>query len=847
MDFDMSSCSFSDSEGADPTKAEKMGKLRLENEELRQTNDQMKESIDSLQNQLKQAIQASTSIDMLRKQLLLVQGKLTEATERNEVLSQKLAAAQKEPANTGQLNELRALVHKLETQLEDADMRFLKLKKEKSELVSTCKKQKELLDEATATAMHMKHKKKKAQKQQLKEQEYYEQIEAKANQTELEILRVTGENKRLQQEIEDLKVELQSSAASIHDLTSANTALKSENQKLLGAFTALEEQITQQSNEIVACHQERQMVTEMLRKMHVYVCASESLNDQLQTEVNDLNLKLKVKPQLNPDSDQFDITSLDISFPGELGTKCRHILEMKQYKPVQRIQTILNTLSNEITENEAAIHEKNQEIASSARALEKKESDSQKTIGILKALLMELKNLAVTEAAIDKCADCDADPAFLKFVAEKCILSTESSGNDTIPADFLSIDDISTRKQIVEREIRPDGEAMSLFVAQFLANTVLRRQLQKVLAVLPKKEEMSRLLKDLKCDSVQELIGYVGACQSELMKLKKQNTQLQKECKRAKKQQQQNTSDMSFKAQISRMQLQNDELQNELDLLQMRNQVLNNELSVTRQEDSKPREPVVVDPRIQELESLLSQKEEEIAQLKRDLDGSKRKTRETIEKMSSKQSKREKALLEEVETLTTRASELELKVAKKSKRHKLAIKEILRQNEQQVSDISCEYAQSKASYEAVIKGMEEKMGNARELSQKLMSTVSEKEKVNQRLAEENSQLRLAQKALEIKLIKLQETSQKERQVLLGQLSATKMSCQSQIQEADKASKKQAETKIQEIYGQVTAELSDFYRIGHESLDDESFKQVLVLVKRDLERLQIFQKQGVRIL
>ena len=838
----MSSCSFSDSDAQEPLKAQNIGGLRLENEQLRQSNEQMRETIASLQNQLRQALQATSAVESVKKQMTILQGKLRDANEQNEVLSQRLSTHRGD-TNATVINQLRQTVSTLESQLEESETRCKKLKKEKVEMASALKKQQEMLDEATATAEHLKKKKKKVQKQQLKDQEYYEEMETKANKAEAEIRRVVGENKSLQQEVEDLKIQIQTATATNNDLVNANKALKTENQKLLAAFSALEDQVSEQSNEIITCHEERQVLTEMLRKMHSYVCASESLNGKLQTELNDLNLKLKIKPQVRDDSDQFDGAAIEIPFTGTLGSRCRQVLEMRQYKPCQRIQMIFNTVASDISDKESAIQARDEQIEKITSALEKEESGSQKLGGVLKALLKELKNLAVTEASIDKCANCDADRGFIQFVAEKCVLSTENGEKETIPMDFFSIDDVSTRKQILEKFVQPQSEVFSLFVAQFLANTILRKQLQKVVSVLPKKEELSAVLTELKCGSLDELVSYVTACQAELMKMKRLNLKLQKQFKKSK-QDQPATSEMSIKAQLSRMQMQNDELQNELDIMHLRNQVLNNELTVTRQDDSKQKEVSVVDTRIPELEALLSQKDAEIEQLKKTLDGSKRKNMEVIQKLSSKQSKREKALLDEVETFKTRASELEIKVAKKVKRHKQTIKELVRQNEQQMTDISNEYEQSKAAYEATIKTMEDKMSTTREQSQKLLSAVSEKEKLNQKLAEENSQLRLTQKSLEIKILKLQETSQKERQVLLGQLSATKLSCQSHIQEADKLSKKQAETRVQELYNEVSTQLSEFYRLDRDSLDDETFKQLLILVKRDLNRLQIFQTQGL---
>ena len=801
------------------------------------------DGIPQLSDSFRGTVHDAESLDSLARQITILQARLSESKEENASLRKQLAVAtQKSDSSAIKLTELHATVSDLTGQMETLREKCAKLKMEKVELVSQCQKLQAAHDEAVTCAEQLRTKLKKMKKRECAMQECFEQAETRVNQVDLESQKVVSDNKNLRQEIEDLKLELESATASNSDLVKANQTLRSESHRVMSAFSALEEQIKAQSGEIVECHKERHIITEMLRKMYAHICASESLNGKLQAELDEVIVKMKGKMMSKDEHGQADLSSIEMPFSGALGSQCRQIMNMTQFTAAQRIQRILNIIASQLAQVERLATEKDERIAALSKSLETQNANSEKSEGTLKALLRELKNLAVTEANIDRHAFCDADQGFLQFVAEKCVSGSEGTGSASIPSDFFALDDINRRKAVIERQIGRESDAFALFTAQFLANTILRKQLQKALSGLAKKEELNVILSKLQCSDFHEILGYVEHLQGEITQLQRENRSLAKLCKNMKKSEP--VHDENVIVQMQSIQTRNDELQNEIRILELRNQALNQKIQEIQTEPTKEPTMPRTDPRVPELECLVLNKDHEIESLKQASERAQMENKRVIEKLTIKYSRREQLLLSEIESLKARITGFEVKIAKNAKRHRKEIKEITRKNELQRDEITAEYQQAKLSYDEAMQRMEEKMASTRELSQKLLKTVSDKERANQKLSEEIAKLRLSLKSMDMKLTKTQEESQKERQVLQGQISATKLSCQSQLQDYDRLMKKEAEARVKVLYDDTLRCLGEFYRIDTFTMDDESFRYLLSLVKRDLSRLQLFQNQGM---
>jgi hypothetical protein len=88
-------------------------------------------------------------------------------------------------------------------------------------------------------------------------------------------------------------------------------------------------------------HERTNLVT-IIRQLHACLCLSELKLSDLEQE----NLLLKsVRPKIVADHN----LQISIPFQGHLGAKLQMLLDMEHYEPMQRVQLVLNELSNEFT------------------------------------------------------------------------------------------------------------------------------------------------------------------------------------------------------------------------------------------------------------------------------------------------------------------------------------------------------------------------------------------------------------------------------------------------------------------------------------------------------------------
>lgn len=790
---------------------------------------------------VKALLHDAESVESLGRQIAILQNRLKQSKEENSSLKkQLLAMSHKSEQSSAKLAQLDTTVSDTRQQLEKLHQKYRNLKLEKAELQAECQRRQEVYDDALVRFEQLRHKARKLKKREVTMRECCEEAEARVSQTGLESQKVSTDNKNLRQEIEDLKFEIQSITTANSDLTKANEALRSENTRLMTAFSSLEDQVKNQSSEIAASHKDRQNINELLRKMYAMICSSESLNTKLQAEIDSMVSK-KGTP-ISDDDWRLQFSSIEIPFSGALGDNCRQIMNMGQFTAAQRIQRVLTVVAHELSAKDENLSKMTERVTRLEQLLQEQRETAEKSTSVLKALLRELKNLAVNETKIDRCAFCEADQGFIQFVAEKCVISSEQSQDDFVPSDFFCLEDISRRKAVIERYIKSDTDLFALFTAQFLANTVLRRQLQKTISGMTQQEDLEALLTQFQCRDLHEIVVTFQRLHNEVVGLQEENRALAKQCRSMKKQQQ-STVDIEARSQIQDAQTRNDELQHEVKILELRNHVLTQQLQTLQQEQTQNSESST-DLRVCELEDIVRQKQQEIERLQKSLEDKEIQNQKVIDKLTVKNSRQEKILFTQIEQFKVKIAELESKLVKTCKKHRAETRELIKKNQEQHEEMTREYEQAKLSYDETIKKMEEKIASTRELSQKLLNSVSEKERVNQKLAEEASHLRLSLKSVDMKLTTVQEEAQKERQLFQAQITATKLSCQSQIQDLDRLMKKEADNRVKSIFDTTLKILGDFYRIDQLTMDDESFKYLLSLVQRDLGRLKLFQTQGV---
>ena len=136
--------------------------------------------------------------------------------------------------------------------------------------------------------------------------------------------------------------------------------------------------------------------------------------------------------------------------------------------------------------------------------------------------------------------------------------------------------------------------------------------------------------------------------------------------------------------------------------------------------------------------------------------------------------------------------------------------------------------------------MRQKSDRSREMSQKLLQSLSESEQYNQQMQSENAQLHIENKSLEVKLTSLQEQMKKERQTVENRIAAQRVACDSKVQEVTRNMKQTIEEERTRLFSAIFRVFSSIYSFDASDLDENALLSLCERVKRDIEKLRAFQ-------
>ena len=881
-DLDLSSCSFLtevDENQQEPQISQAdYQNLVLQKDRLQEVNNQLQSSLDNLKAQLKEALEAVASTKGFSEQVQVLKGQLADANEKREKLQQdlKLAAENGENSNSKYLQEINtlrterdALAEEIEVQNEQRN----KLKQDKQALRAALEEKQVALENAIEDISKYKQQKKKLQQKQNISIAAMKEMQNKIDQLTVQVEKDQNEKTTQQQEIDELKLQ-------IGDITQSNTDLKNEIQSIKGelearnnANQALEAQFNAQREEMEAMTREKQKIITLLHKMSAAFSASEIKIESLQKE-NSLLMNKQAQKQTQRNASlmsRTDILDLKIPFEGELGDDCEKIMKLPQYQPIQRIQLILNESAKRLHETETEMKSIKDQHDSTVKQLEESNEESQKYIQILYALLKDLKELSLNEQNISKVADCNVDQHFINYVTEKCaqidptIREKVLSHPHFISSDFFFTDDVTKRKKEIQSIADQNDTTFAILTAQFIANTILHKQLDTLLAQkdvfpTPKVEEQEQPIADEQAQNSQSAASSANASgiaanhpelQEKLIKTTKYAKQLKQQIKKAQQTQMElQKADSEQKTKIAQLQIQNDDLKNELDVANMKLQVALNEAAkgensisgiATQIKDS------LENQKQQDISATLSElqrKNEECEQLNILLKKAQASFDQAIQTKTKQYKKQEEILKREIYSLTEQVDDLTQQIALKKKQQKKKDKINAQHQEAAIQELQANYEETKTSLNNTIETLKEKAQQAREMSQKLMTQIAECEQKNQQLSSENAQYIAGQKKIQVELASMKQQINKERQHLQGQLSAQMMAYEAKLQKTTKDANDQADKRVQDILDIAQNTLGVAY--GLEDVDNEEvFKQLVSMVKSDLDKLHYFQSETTK--
>ena len=808
----------------------------LQNERLQEINSQLSASLESVKAQLKQALEASATVNSMSEQVKSLKCQLLQEKKKREKLEKEVQVWRQKC--TGNL-PADALVPGQETaelirKLSKSKKEIQKLRFENEELSS-------LLEQTRNSEAKLKKSKAKLRKRiqacldRLKKSEE-DLANALAKNGPLET-----SNEAMKCEIEELKLELSSAQSLNHEAETAWNGLRDELEKSNIGFDQLSKQITSQAEEIAGLTEEKGKMSALIQKLHSALCISEANLEE--TKKANAMLESRVKSQkLQVHDDTFLFRDLEFPFDGPLKEKCVKIAGLDHYQPVQRVQLMLNELGHVISTQKSDIDAKTAALDDLKSKLETEQSTASVVRQAMSALQREIRNIAVEDEKMGKYAIYDSDDGLASFIAhqtvamEKCVVDEEKG----IPSDFFSLD-VDHKRRLVMQNLQANESAMALFSAQFHINLLLKKGLKKAIAASVRNEDLEELLQILKCGNTNDLAHNLQILKEQLMKVM---ANFERAKKYIKKLQQslmaKNRAESEQKLKVEQLQLKNETLANECELLTVKCQVAENQVAVLKSECSSLSECVEKGPAASGEVVDVREKEEEISRLSSELKEikaaheiqlarQKRHAKRGNEELQARVEKLQGALTE----AENRNAELQKKAKKIKKLFAAKFEESNREYEKQILTV-------KASYEEATQTMKQKSEKSREMSQKLLQSLSESEQYNQQMQSENAQLHIQNKSLEVKLTTLQEQMKKERQNIENRIAVQRVACDSKVQEVTRHMKQAIEEEKTRLFSLIVHMFASLYSIDASDFDEHALLSLCDRIKRDIEKLRAFQ-------
>ena len=862
---DFSSCSFdtevqempddSPSKSIPQTEA-----VLLENKRLQQMNSQLQESINTIKNQLKDALDAVEKSKGVSQQIQILRNQLQDTINQKEQIQKQLTTKTDNDADSQQVkSDLLKITQErddLAQTLIEKENLISKLKKEKASFKTADVEKTQLIELLSTSIQKEKSNRKKQKKKLIQTTDELLIYRNKSDQNELLIQQAEEEKKRLMTEIEDLKFKVASQSATINEQKITISTQESEIMKKNNALNSIQKLLTNQKQEFIMYEQQRNTYSNLLAKMNKLAILSDTAVESLQEQLSQIKSQNEAKQAKKELSiiNQADIMNLKLPFDETLTSQCENIMKMPQYDPIQRLQLVLNELGKKLQENESEKAELLKKIEQNSYQQTRGGNDEYKYKQIISALLKELKNMAITETKISSSSLCQNDHQFIEFVSQQSAkidpMFAENVKNDPlfITDDFFTSEDVDKKKEIISNIIGNDSTTSALFTAQFLCNVLLRKQLSEVFGPLNQYEELSKLSL-AHGEDIVDLPELVKSQKEQIEKLKDVRKKMHETIKKLQTMRTEDSKrDNEQRTQISSLQLQLDSLQRDNDVLKMRTQVLQNEIALKQENapkgsnDSLKQESI--NQQIIALNKDLERKTKENQDLSKVIKDLEKTVSENVLSQQKHTKKIEENYQKKIQDLQQAYSDVVTKFQDKRKQAKKNILSLKTQYEDSLQQITQNYEDIRRTLDDNIKDLTQKLADSRERNEKMQDSIKNLELKYDQLEKLNASYIEKEKETDAEMIKIKSEFTKEKQMLQAKLTTTQFNAESQIHDKVRAAEIKCNARVNNIITTMLDTIGDFYGVDDGSLTEENISELLNHAKEDLERLRYFQMENI---
>ncbi|EAY19779.1 hypothetical protein TVAG_178230 [Trichomonas vaginalis G3] len=858
----MSTCSsnWSNSQGSH-TKGDllQIQEMKLQNEHLQARIEQLQNSLDTTNSQLRQALETASTVNPLHEENIALKLQLREATDnytktKNSFICQLAELNQKlddeKSKNAKAVEEQAKEITKLKNYSN-------KTQKERDLVTDELITYKEQLADATTKVQKLVKHKAKARSMIDMLSNKIDQLESVTNELSTENDKLTAAKRSLETENAQLKDQIENLKQSDKHNTDTLHYAQTENKNLCSAIESLQEQFEIQKDDFTSIAEERDSLLQIIKKLHSAICYYENELDSLKQQnalLQDKSKKAAVKPQLF--SDQFDITQITFPFDDDLKKQINTIIGFDHFQPMQKLQLIIN----EITKSLNNLQQKAKESTQNAETFENdnkilKENYNKSNI-LLSTLAREWKNLECNEEKIDAIEFCENDKNFLEFLAEEIPKIKE------LPEDaqnLLAEESANLRHEILENLSKKDKVYANLVSVVFLDNQRLRKQLEKVLASCNKKEQLMQTLESVGVEDVYDLPEIIKELQSQIDHLKDTRRELHValvEARNALKERV--TNDEQMQNQLNENKQKLSELYAENQRLKCEFERLHNNTSITMPiiPQTPTTKPVQIEPKyvkeendddelkltLKNLHDTIKSKTEEIEKLKKTL---KELTEEAnLAKDDFKRHLKRKE--NEIQNLEMCLQKVTENLQKSKKKLKIEKQKIYNEHQNEVNQIVMNFEKAKQELNQSLTENKEKVEKLSSANSKIQNDLQAKQDESKSLKDENNSLITKVQNLENKLQLMNDQIAKEQKQNQANTTVKLLNQENLHQKETKELRMKYESEKKRMMDFITSHLGSLYGIIDFDYDENSISQLFIKIQNDLNKLKYFQDQATKL-
>jgi myosin heavy subunit len=506
----------------------------------------------------------------------------------------------------------------------------------------------------------------------------------------------------------------------------------------------------------------------------------------------------------------------------------------------------LNETAKKIKETDAAL----ETVTTSLNEYKEAFDNQPNYCNLLYSFLNELKQIAITETTLSGNYSFKTDPAFVQFIADQAAIIDPTIQEKYlkearfIKSDFFTADS-TKRLQQIQTFVKQNEFGYAILASQFISNILLKNQVEIIMGTISKLQEISQM-DIIQQGDTSDLVGIFKRTQEELTKLKNNRKQLHATLKKSQENQiSLAKSEAGLKTKVGQLTGQLENITNEYDVMKVKFQVASNELLLRKDPvielASQIRSDVedqqhLAKQRTAKLEEALTQKSKECSELSSLLKKLQKTLEDSLKKQQRRFSRQEEALKGQVIEMQGQMDAMETQLTSKKKSAKRNERSLKEQYDSSIRDLSAHYEESKRSLMTTIDTLREKAKQGREMTKKLVESLSEAEQKNQKLQTECNEGRVSIKALSAEIGQLKQAHNKDLEHLHGQISAQTMAFDSKMMAANQ----EAKSHLSRVLDSINEAVGSFYNLDDGDFGEEDLKGVLKNLKEDLGKLQLFQ-------